>query len=74
MEFIPLEIEGLCLIKPNIFKDPRGYFFESYNNVAFSNKGIKENFLQDNQSLSQPGVLRGLHFQIPPFAHPNWFG
>ena len=68
MEFTPLEIEGLCLIKPNVYKDPRGYFFESYNNVAFSKNGINDIFLQDNQSLSQPGVLRGLHFQIQPFA------
>jgi dTDP-4-dehydrorhamnose 3,5-epimerase len=68
MEFIPLEIEGLFLIKPNVHKDSRGYFFESYNQSAFQNQGITDHFLQDNQSLSQPGVLRGLHFQIPPFA------
>lgn len=68
MEFIPLDIDGLCLIKPNVFKDPRGYFFESYNNIAFGNNGITDQFVQDNQSLSQPGVLRGMHFQLPPFA------
>lgn len=68
MKFTPLEIPGLVLIEPNVFKDSRGYFFESFNKHAFHNAGILDEFVQDNQSLSQKGVLRGLHFQLPPFA------
>ncbi|GAB4149424.1 MAG: dTDP-4-dehydrorhamnose 3,5-epimerase [Bacteroidia bacterium] len=68
MEFIQTEIEGLVIIKPRIFNDPRGYFYESYNKQLFAAHGINEDFVQDNQSLSQKGVLRGLHFQAPPFA------
>lgn len=59
-------IKDLFVIKPNIFFDDRGYFFESYNYKEF-NKVTKVNFVQDNQSLSQGGVLRGLHFQSPPY-------
>ena len=61
-------IEGLLVLKPKVFEDPRGYFFESYNQKALEEAGIKEHFVQDNQSLSQQGVLRGLHMQKPPFA------
>lgn len=61
------DIEGLLLIKPNVFKDERGYFFESFNKDKFLHAGITSEFVQDNQSLSQKGVLRGLHFQNPPF-------
>jgi dTDP-4-dehydrorhamnose 3,5-epimerase len=61
-------VEGPLLIEPDIFEDPRGYFFESYSKARFSEIGIAEEFVQSNQSLSQKGVLRGLHFQIPPFA------
>lgn len=61
-------IEGLIIIKPAVFEDPRGYFFESYNREKFHQAGVTTEFVQDNQSLSQPGVLRGLHFQEPPFA------
>lgn len=61
-------IKGLLIIKPRIFSDERGYFFESYNLKSFQDLGIDYTFLQDNQSLSQRGVLRGLHFQNPPFA------
>ena len=66
MEVIKTAIEGLLIIKPKVFADARGYFFESYNADVFKNNGITANFLQDNQSLSQAGVLRGLHFQAPP--------
>ena len=59
-------IEGLLIIHPRIFEDGRGYFFESYNKENFSDAGIDFEFFQDNQSLSQKGVLRGLHFQQPP--------
>lgn len=56
------------IIEPNIFEDDRGYFYESYNRDEFYNKGIEDVFVQDNQSLSQKNVLRGLHFQKPPFS------
>lgn len=61
-------IEGLFVIEPRVFEDKRGYFFESFNADKFSQLGISKTFVQDNQSLSQKGVLRGLHFQKPPFA------
>ncbi|MBC7382968.1 MAG: dTDP-4-dehydrorhamnose 3,5-epimerase [Bacteroidia bacterium] len=60
-------IEGLLIIEPQIFNDIRGYFFESYNEDKMKEAGIDANFVQDNQSLSQKGALRGLHFQSPPF-------
>jgi dTDP-4-dehydrorhamnose 3,5-epimerase len=56
------------VIKPRVFEDARGYFFESYNQQVFANSGLNLHFLQDNQSLSQKGVLRGLHFQNQPYA------
>lgn len=61
-------IQGLLIITPQIFSDERGYFFEPYNKPRFSDIGINDEFIQDNQSLSGKGVLRGLHFQAPPFA------
>ena len=60
-------LEGLIVIKPDVFEDHRGYFFESYNEEKFRQLGIDEKFLQDNESKSGKGVLRGLHFQIPPY-------
>jgi dTDP-4-dehydrorhamnose 3,5-epimerase len=68
MEFRPTTIDGLIEIYPRIFSDERGYFFESYQLDAFKNNGIKEDFVQDNQSFSTAGVLRGLHLQLSPFA------
>jgi dTDP-4-dehydrorhamnose 3,5-epimerase len=68
MELINTGIEGLWVIKPKVFADPRGYFFESYNKELFEKNGLHLDFVQDNQSLSHRGVLRGLHFQNPPFA------
>ncbi|PCJ26020.1 MAG: dTDP-4-dehydrorhamnose 3,5-epimerase [Flavobacteriales bacterium] len=68
MEFIDVEIEGLVIIEPNVFEDGRGYFYESYNKDEFDENGIIDVFVQDNQSLSQKNVLRGLHFQKPPFS------
>lgn len=68
MEVIATAIKDLFIIQPKVFEDDRGYFYESYNKVAFEKIGINEEFVQDNQSLSQKGVLRGLHFQNPPFA------
>ena len=60
-------IKGLKIIEPRVFEDSRGYFFESYNKELFINAGIDSDFVQDNQSLSEAGVLRGLHFQNPPY-------
>lgn len=68
MQVIPTEFEGLYIIQPKCFEDERGYFFESYNENEFSKNGLNLNFVQDNQSLSQKGVLRGMHFQNPPYA------
>ena len=68
MEFIESSLKGVFVIKPKVFDDARGYFFESYNRDAFTSVGLTMNFLQDNQSLSQKGVLRGLHFQNNPHA------
>jgi dTDP-4-dehydrorhamnose 3,5-epimerase len=61
-------IEDLLILQPNVFEDARGYFYESYNKQSFLDNNINIDFVQDNQSLSQKGVLRGLHFQNPPFA------
>jgi dTDP-4-dehydrorhamnose 3,5-epimerase len=68
MEVIETQIKDLLIIKPKVFEDARGYFFESYNEGVFKQHGIDADFIQDNQSLSNSGVLRGLHFQAPPFA------
>lgn len=61
------DIQGLLVIKPDVFEDTRGYFFESYNEEKFRHLGIDLKFLQDNESKSGKGVLRGLHFQVPPY-------
>ncbi|MEP7321379.1 MAG: dTDP-4-dehydrorhamnose 3,5-epimerase [Saprospiraceae bacterium] len=61
-------IDGLVLIKPKIFGDDRGYFYESYSKKDFKAHGIDCDFIQDNQALSSKGVLRGLHFQKPPYG------
>ena len=68
MEIIKTKIPGLLIIKPKVFEDSRGYFFESFNHDKFVNVGIDISFVQDNESKSQKGVLRGLHFQNPPYA------
>lgn len=68
MEFHESKLKGLFVIKPKVFVDERGYFYESYNKAIFTNAGLTLDFLQDNQSLSQKGVLRGLHFQNQPQA------
>lgn len=67
MKITPSHIDGLLVITPQIFQDDRGYFLESYSEKRYQEAGIPL-FVQDNQSLSQKGVLRGLHFQKPPFA------
>ena len=68
MKIIKTEIEGILIIEPRVFEDERGYFFESWSKDAFENIGLDINFVQDNQSFSSKGVVRGLHFQNPPFA------
>ncbi len=69
MNVIDTGIEGLLVVEPRVFEDERGYFFESFNASRFSELlGREVRFLQDNESLSHKGVLRGLHFQHPPFA------
>ena len=68
MEVIKTEIEGVLLIKPQVFGDERGYFFETYNEERYRAAGVNETFVQDNQSFSQKNVVRGLHFQKPPFC------
>jgi dTDP-4-dehydrorhamnose 3,5-epimerase len=68
MEFKETRIKGLFEITPKVHNDSRGYFFESYNESLFFQNGIKERFVQDNQSFSVKGVLRGLHFQNDPYA------
>ena len=67
MEVIKTSLEGLILLKPAIFSDTRGYFFESYQKERFHQAGIDADFVQDNESMSAKDVLRGLHFQKPPF-------
>ena len=67
MKFIKTEIEGLIIIEPKVFGDDRGYFFESYNQKKIEDIVGKVLFIQDNESKSSKGVLRGLHFQKPPF-------
>lgn len=68
MKITKLDFDGLLLIEPDIYYDERGYFYESYNS-SLLNKFIGEvNFVQDNQSLSKMKVIRGLHYQLPPFA------
>jgi dTDP-4-dehydrorhamnose 3,5-epimerase len=68
MPFIPTTIPGLIIIDPVVFEDSRGYFFESYNEKVFQENNIHVSFVQDNQSRSSYGVIRGLHYQRPPYA------
>ena len=68
MKITSTSFEGLLVIEPKVFDDSRGYFYESYNKKSFYESGIDTEFVQDNQSSSRRGVLRGLHFQKPPFA------
>jgi dTDP-4-dehydrorhamnose 3,5-epimerase len=68
MEVIKTDIEGVVIIEPRIFRDERGYFYESFSQREFEEKVCRTTFVQDNQSKSSYGVLRGLHFQKPPYA------
>ena len=68
MQIVKTEIEGVLIIEPRVFGDNRGYFFESFSERAFSEKVAQVNFVQDNESKSCYGVVRGLHFQKPPYT------
>lgn len=68
MEVFKTAIEGLVIIEPKVFTDSRGYFFESFSQREFEEKVRKINFVQDNESMSTYGVMRGLHFQRPPYT------
>lgn len=68
MEIIRTKLDGVVIIEPKIFRDSRGYFFESFSQREFEEKVCKINFVQDNESMSSYGVMRGLHFQRPPFT------
>ena len=68
MEVIKTAIDGVLILEPRIFKDARGYFFESFSSREFEEKVCKTTFVQDNESFSGYGVVRGLHFQKPPFT------
>ena len=59
---------GLMIVKPEVYEDQRGYFFESYNQKNFSKENITFNFVQDNQARSSYGIIRGLHYQLEPYA------
>ena len=68
MKIITTNIPEVKIIEPDIFKDNRGYFFESYNYEKYREIGIDDDFIQDNESYSVKGVLRGFHYQLPPFT------
>ena len=68
MEVIKTDIDGVVIIEPRLFNDARGYFFESFSQREFEEKVGRVEFVQDNESKSSYGVMRGLHFQRPPFT------
>ena len=68
MEVIQTSIDGVVILEPKVFRDARGYFFESFSQREFEENVRKINFVQDNESMSSYGVIRGLHFQRPPFT------
>jgi dTDP-4-dehydrorhamnose 3,5-epimerase len=68
MEVIKTDIEGVVILEPRVFKDERGYFFESFSQREFDEKVRPVVFVQDNESMSSHGVMRGLHFQRPPYT------
>jgi dTDP-4-dehydrorhamnose 3,5-epimerase len=69
MPFVTTDLEGVLIFEPAVYKDERGYFFESYNEQTFHQHGVTNRFVQDNQSFSKYGVIRGLHYQLDP--HPQ---
>ncbi len=68
MKVFETPITGLLVFEPKVFEDSRGYFFESYNQAAFESLGFNFSFVQDNESFSEYGVIRGLHYQLAPYA------
>src|SRR6266545_3890472 len=68
MPFIETGLPGLLIFEPTVYNDSRGFFFEAYNEKMFGGAGVETRFVQDNQSRSTYGVIRGLHYQVPPFA------
>ena len=68
MDFIKTDIEGVLIIKPKVFPDERGFFFESYSELKFNEQGLFLNFVQDNISFSRKGTIRGLHYQVGEYA------
>lgn len=68
MKIIETPIPGLLIIEPRVFADERGYFFESFNKNKFAENGLVSNYVQDNESKSHYGVIRGLHYQLAPYA------
>lgn len=68
MNIIKTALEGVVIIEPRVFEDPRGYFFESFSERDFNTQVREVRFVQDNESMSGYGVMRGLHFQRPPFT------
>lgn len=68
MNLIKTKIEGLVIIEPQIFGDDRGYFLESFQKERYANHGVNANFIQDNEAFSKYGVIRGLHYQLAPYA------
>jgi dTDP-4-dehydrorhamnose 3,5-epimerase len=68
MKIIQTEIPDLLILEPRVFEDDRGYFFESYSQQRFEEEGLKYSFVQDNESRSVRGVIRGLHYQLAPFG------
>ena len=72
MNIVKTKFPGLLVIEPRVFEDSRGFFFESYNERALKENGIDIRFVQDNQSSSCYGVIRGLHYQLPPHAQTKF--
>ncbi|MEO7049370.1 MAG: dTDP-4-dehydrorhamnose 3,5-epimerase [Ferruginibacter sp.] len=72
MPFIKTDFPGLFIFEPVVFEDSRGYFYESYNEKVCQNEGINIHFVQDNQARSSYGVIRGLHYQLAPFAQTKF--
>src|SRR3977135_1775536 len=68
MPFFTTDLPGLLIYEPKVLLDDRGYFFESYNERVFQQQGLSMHFVQDNQSFSSYGVIRGLHYQLEPYA------
>ena len=68
MNIVPTSIEGVVILEPRVFGDDRGYFFESFSAASFKEYVCATDFVQDNESYSRYGVIRGLHFQLPPYA------